>query len=256
MNYTQSIGDVVELQCIAKFIEMGYEVSIPYGNGAKYDFVADINGSFLRIQCKACSNPKIKNSTEYDTAAIRITTHSQTTNTQKTVKHLYTKEQIDYFATCYKGQVYLIPVEECSTMKTLRFQKPKNGNKYNKAEDYEIEKLIPYAKDLLQSKQEFEDRIKSSLSSVIEYYCSSCGKLISASSKKGLCKECYYKTTRKAARPTREELKNLIRNESFVSIANEYGVSDNAIRKWCDSYNLPRRKKDIQMFTEKDWEQI
>lgn len=31
MNYTQSIGNVVELKCIAKFIEMGYEVSIPYG---------------------------------------------------------------------------------------------------------------------------------------------------------------------------------------------------------------------------------
>ena len=46
MNYTQSIGNVVELKCIAKFIEMGYEVSIPYGNGAKYDFVADVNGEF------------------------------------------------------------------------------------------------------------------------------------------------------------------------------------------------------------------
>ena len=60
MNYTQSIGNIVELQCISKFIELGYEVSIPYGNGAKYDFVADVNGKFLRIQCKSCSNPKLR----------------------------------------------------------------------------------------------------------------------------------------------------------------------------------------------------
>ena len=26
MNYTQSIGNIVELQCISKFIELGYEV--------------------------------------------------------------------------------------------------------------------------------------------------------------------------------------------------------------------------------------
>lgn len=37
MNYTQSIGNVVELKCIAKFIEMGYEVSIPYGNALKLE---------------------------------------------------------------------------------------------------------------------------------------------------------------------------------------------------------------------------
>lgn len=60
MNYTQSIGNIVELQCISKFIELGYEVSIPYGNGAKYDFIADVNGKFLRIQCKSCSNPKLR----------------------------------------------------------------------------------------------------------------------------------------------------------------------------------------------------
>ena len=44
MEYTQSKGNLVELQCISKFIELGYECSIPYGNSAKYDFIADVNG--------------------------------------------------------------------------------------------------------------------------------------------------------------------------------------------------------------------
>ena len=38
---TQVIGNATELKCIAKFIELGYECSIPYGNSAKYDFIVD-----------------------------------------------------------------------------------------------------------------------------------------------------------------------------------------------------------------------
>lgn len=193
MNYTQSIGNVIELQCISKFIELGYEVSIPYGNGAKYDFIADVNGKFLRIQCKSCSNPRAKGTLNgYDTSAIQISTVSQTTNTQKTTRHLYSKEQIDYFATYYKNQVYLIPVEECSTSKTLRFKPPQNGNNnYNKAEDYEIEKIINYSEELLASKEKFEERTKPKEDNVC--YCSSCGEKISSYLKSGLCQECYSK---------------------------------------------------------------
>ena len=29
---------------------------------------------------------------------------------------------------------------------------------------------------------------------------------------------------------------------SFVEIGKKYGVSDNAIRKWCKKYNLPYKK--------------
>mgnify|MGYP003400600460 CR=1 FL=1 len=31
------------------FIELGYDCSIPYGNSAKYDFIADINGELLKF---------------------------------------------------------------------------------------------------------------------------------------------------------------------------------------------------------------
>ena len=256
MNYTQSIGNVVELQCISKFIELGYEVSVPYGNGAKYDFIADVNGKFLRIQCKACSHPKKQGMNEYDLSAIRISTLSQTTNTQKTVRHLYTKEQIDYFATYYNGKVYLIPVEECSTQKTLRFSPPKNGNNnYNKAENYEIEKIIDYSDELIASKKDFEEKIKNKFEQK-EIYCLNCGKQISSQSKSGLCQECYLASINPIKRPTRQELKDLIRNESFVGIGKKYKVTDNAIRKWCKAENLPSRKVDIKMYSDEEWSKI
>ena len=35
-----------------------------------------------------------------------------------------------------------------------------------------------------------------------------------------------------------------------------YGVSDNAIRKWCLFMNLPRKKKDIVTISNDEWEKI
>ena len=55
MDYTQTIGNVNELRCMLAFIELGYDCSIPYGNSAKYDFIADINGELLKFQCKSAT---------------------------------------------------------------------------------------------------------------------------------------------------------------------------------------------------------
>lgn len=87
------------------------------------------------------------------------------------------------------------------------------------------------------------------------YYCKICGKEIS----KGAihCEECNRKISRKVLiRPSREELKQLIRTTPFTQIATKYGVTDNAIRKWCDAENLPRTKKKIQSYSDIEWERI
>lgn len=55
---------------------------------------------------------------------------------------------------------------------------------------------------------------------------------------------------------TREQLKDKIRNQSFSEIGKEYDYSDNAIRKWCDKYNLPRHKREIKKFSDEEWKLI
>ena len=55
---------------------------------------------------------------------------------------------------------------------------------------------------------------------------------------------------------TREELKKKIRTQSFLSIGKEFGISDNAIRKWCDKFNLPRTKKEIKSYSDKEWDLV
>lgn len=86
------------------------------------------------------------------------------------------------------------------------------------------------------------------------HYCVDCGIEIKTSAER--CPECSHKKQRKCERPTREELKQLIRQESFLSIGKRYGVSDNAVKKWCVAYNLPHKKSIIKQISNEDWNKI
>lgn len=87
-------------------------------------------------------------------------------------------------------------------------------------------------------------------------FCKNCGKEVSNSNKTGLCPICASKAQRVCERPSREELKKLIRIYSFVELGKKYGVSDKAISKWCIAENLPSRKKDIRTYSKEEWEKI
>ena len=43
---------------------------------------------------------------------------------------------------------------------------------------------------------------------------------------------------------------------SMVSVGRKYNVSDNAIRKWCDKFNLPRKSTEIKKITDEEWKNI
>ena len=87
--------------------------------------------------------------------------------------------------------------------------------------------------------------------------CSQCGIEISPKRKSGTCESCSRMLQRVVKdRPSREELKNLIRTEPMTVIARKYGISDNAVRKWCDAYGLPRKKTIIQQMTDEEWESV
>lgn len=76
------------------------------------------------------------------------------------------------------------------------------------------------------------------------YYCIDCGKMISRNTSR--CVECASINKRKVQRPTKDELFNLLKihKGNFSFISELYGVSDNAIRKWCKRYNLPTHTYD------------
>lgn len=86
------------------------------------------------------------------------------------------------------------------------------------------------------------------------FYCKDCGKEISYGATR--CIECSIKKQRKTERPSREELKDLIRVLPFTEIGRKYNVTDNAIKKWCDAVALPRTKREINQYSNEDWAKI
>lgn len=86
------------------------------------------------------------------------------------------------------------------------------------------------------------------------YYCKYCGAIVTY--KNDCCQKCSSILRQKVERPSREELKNLIRTQSFVQIGKNFGVSDNAIRKWCKNYKLPSAKTEINKYSNEEWLKI
>lgn len=87
-------------------------------------------------------------------------------------------------------------------------------------------------------------------------YCIDCGTIITFNATR--CKKCADKVKaekqKNINKPSREELKKLIREKNFLTLGKEFNVSDNTIRNWCESYNLPKRAKEIRLIKDQDWE--
>jgi hypothetical protein len=128
-------GNVTELQCLTAFSQLGCIINIPYGDNARYDFIADVNGKLLKIQVKTASLSK--NSSD----VVCFSCRSTYVNRKGTHNSRYSKNDIDYFATYWENKCYMIPVSECSTAKSLRFSIPSNGQVQgiSFAKDYELE---------------------------------------------------------------------------------------------------------------------
>lgn len=82
--------------------------------------------------------------------------------------------------------------------------------------------------------------------------CLYCGKLI-PDNQKYCNQQCTKMASRLVERPSRDELKVLIRKTPFLQIGKQYGVSDNTIRKWCIAENLPKTKKEINSYSDEEW---
>jgi len=74
--------------------------------------------------------------------------------------------------------------------------------------------------------------------------CVQCGK--DTLSKEFCSSKCASFQQRHVEWPTKEELEEMVyKKVPFLTIGKRFGVSDNAVRKWCKNYGIPFRKKDI-----------
>lgn len=126
-------GKITELEVMSYVIKKGYSVSTPYGDKDRYDQIWDINGQLYRIQIKT-SHIYTKNTGKAIEFKCQGTSNGRTTT--------YSKNDIDYFATYWDGQVYVVPVEECSSKKVLRFESTVNQPSICWAKDYTFEEVF------------------------------------------------------------------------------------------------------------------
>ena len=136
---SKNIGNIGEVKVLAKFVELGIPVYLPFGDNEKADLIADFNGKLNKIQ--------VKTSIKAQDGKMIFDLTSSTIHRKNGVKHIYTSDEIDYFA-CYnidRDKIFLIDINEApNTTITIRYEKPKNnqiqGIKFE--EDYLFENVL------------------------------------------------------------------------------------------------------------------
>lgn len=133
-------GNIGEAIILSEFVKRGIQCSLPFGDAARYDLIAEFNGKLNKIQIKYCGQITENNSIVCPCAS--STNH--TTN-----KHLTTyEEDVDYIA-CYivpLDKSILIPIEDIGNKKSmcLRLKYPSSGQKkgIHLIEEYEFDKIL------------------------------------------------------------------------------------------------------------------
>ena len=130
---TQQKGITTEMYVAAYLLSLGYNVSQPLCQDSKYDLIIDVNNHLYRLQ--------VKTARETGNNSISFNCRSTTKNSKTNKSRSYGVDEIDYFATYWNNQVYLVPVGECSSEKRLHLDKPKQSN-WSYIEDFSAKEVL------------------------------------------------------------------------------------------------------------------
>ncbi len=136
---SKRIGNIGEAKVLAKFVEMGIPIYIPFGDDEKADLVAEFNGKLNKIQVK--TSIKSKNGC----SIFDLT--SSTAHRTNGGRRKYSNSEIDYFAlySLDRDTIYLMKApDDPMTAITIRFENTKSGKKIgvNYESDFLIENVL------------------------------------------------------------------------------------------------------------------
>lgn len=117
---SKAVGELSEGMILARLLQLGYPVSIPFGNNQRYDMIVEENGKFLRAQCK--TGRISRNCVSFTTCSTNGFTG----------EHRSYHGQIDIFLVyCpINGNVYRIPVDKAGAQAcNLRLIPAKNNQR-------------------------------------------------------------------------------------------------------------------------------
>ena len=132
-SHPVDVGLRTEGAILGELVRRGYQVLLPFGQNQRYDLVLDMDGSFMRAQCKT---GRLRN------GCVIFSAQSVRSNTRKAVFRHY-KEDVELFLVhCPEtDRIYAIPIEEVTRSHgTLRIDPTSNGQeKYVRwARDFEL----------------------------------------------------------------------------------------------------------------------
>lgn len=138
MNETQQKGLTTELQVQLKLVQRGLDVYLPISYDSRCDLIVNILNKLYKIQIKT------SRLTETGTGITFNTYSSRMNHTDGNIKQKYSTEDVDFFATIYNDELYLIPIQDCQgNQRTLTFNNQKtNGSTVYFIEDYQVDKII------------------------------------------------------------------------------------------------------------------
>lgn len=136
---SKRIGNIGEAKVLAKFVEIGIPIYIPFGDDEKADLVAEFNGKLNKIQVK--TSIKSKNGC----SIFDLT--SSTAHRTNGGRRKYSNSEIDYFAlySLDRDKIYLMKApDNPMTAITIRFEDTKSGKKIgvNYESDFLIENIL------------------------------------------------------------------------------------------------------------------
>lgn len=136
---SKRIGNIGEAKVLAKFVEMGIPIYIPFGDDEKADLIAEFDGKLNKIQVK--TSIKSKNGC----SIFDLT--SSTAHRTNGERRKYLNSEIDYFAlySLDRDKIYLMKVpDNPMSAITIRFEDTKRGMKsrFNYESDFLIENVL------------------------------------------------------------------------------------------------------------------
>lgn len=118
---TKSKGNIGEAVILSEFVKRNIQVSIPFGDNARYDLIAEFNNKLNKIQIKYCGEITKRGSV--------VCKCSSSTN------HITYETDVDYICCYIKpwDVSIIIPIEEIGNKKMfiIRKELPKNNQNKN-----------------------------------------------------------------------------------------------------------------------------
>ena len=138
-RHPKDVGDETQAMVLARLVQAGHQVLMPFGENVRYDLVIDHDDSFARVQCKT---GRLRNGViRFNTCS--YTYHHPNNRGTRVYKHDY-RGQADLFGIyCPETDgVYLVPVDDVGiNAGSLRVEPTKNRQvkKIRWARDFEVE---------------------------------------------------------------------------------------------------------------------